>query len=115
MLQNGDKGWSFPKGHIEAGESAEEAAVRETLEETGLNVELLPDFRVETVSGREGEERRIIYFIGRTVGGSLRPEADGYAIPSWVNISKAADILRFPQDKQPLAAALEFLSKTKRI
>ncbi len=38
--------WSFPKGHCEAGESFEETAVRETLEETGLSVRLvqsLPD------------------------------------------------------------------------
>ncbi len=115
MLQNGDKGWSFPKGHIEPGESVEEAAVRETLEETGLRVELLPDFRAETVSGRPGEARKIIYFLGRAVGGTLRPEAEGYALPAWVNADKAAAILRFPQDKEPLAAALEFLSKTQRI
>ena len=28
--------WSLPKGHLEAGESAEEAAIREVREETGL-------------------------------------------------------------------------------
>ena len=28
--------WTFPKGHVEAGEDIEEAAARETLEELGL-------------------------------------------------------------------------------
>lgn len=31
--------WQFPAGAVEAGESPEDAAVRETLEETGLSVE----------------------------------------------------------------------------
>jgi bis(5'-nucleosidyl)-tetraphosphatase len=34
--------WAFPKGHVDEGESDEDAAVRETLEETGVSVQLLP-------------------------------------------------------------------------
>jgi 8-oxo-dGTP diphosphatase len=37
-MREGELSWQFPAGAIEAGESAEEAAVRETLEETGLTV-----------------------------------------------------------------------------
>src|SRR3954462_11244503 len=33
--------WSLPKGHIEAGETAEQAAVREVEEETGIAGEIL--------------------------------------------------------------------------
>ncbi|ONK09471.1 NUDIX hydrolase [Streptomyces sp. MP131-18] len=38
-VKEGELSWQFPAGGIEASETAEEAAVRETLEETGLNVE----------------------------------------------------------------------------
>ena len=37
-VKEGELMWQFPAGAIEAGETAEEAAVRETLEETGLTV-----------------------------------------------------------------------------
>lgn len=37
-VKEGELSWQFPAGAIEAGESAEEAAVRETAEETGLTV-----------------------------------------------------------------------------
>ncbi|MEV6547963.1 NUDIX hydrolase [Streptomyces sp. NPDC051597] len=37
-VSEGELMWQFPAGAIEAGESAEQAAVRETLEETGLTV-----------------------------------------------------------------------------
>jgi 8-oxo-dGTP diphosphatase len=36
--RDGNPPWTFPAGKIEAGESPEDAAVRETLEETGLRI-----------------------------------------------------------------------------
>jgi 8-oxo-dGTP diphosphatase len=38
--QDGSPPWTFPGGKIEPGESPEDAAVRETLEETGLRVQV---------------------------------------------------------------------------
>ncbi len=35
------KGWDFPKGHLEAGESSEQAALREVAEETGVKAEII--------------------------------------------------------------------------
>jgi 8-oxo-dGTP diphosphatase len=40
-VKEGELMWQFPAGAIEDGETAEEAAVRETLEETGLKVEAI--------------------------------------------------------------------------
>ncbi len=38
-VSEGSLSWQFPAGAVEAGETFEEAAVRETAEETGLTVE----------------------------------------------------------------------------
>ncbi len=35
---HGEGSWAFPGGHLEYGESPEECAVRETLEETGIEI-----------------------------------------------------------------------------
>ena len=40
-ISEGELMWQFPAGGIEAGESAEDAAVRETVEETGLTVKAI--------------------------------------------------------------------------
>jgi 8-oxo-dGTP diphosphatase len=53
-IKEGELMWQFPAGAIEAGETAEQAAVRETAEETGLTVEAvkLLGERVHPKTGR---------------------------------------------------------------
>lgn len=53
-VKEGELSWQFPAGAIEAGETAEQAAVRETDEETGLTVEAvkLLGERVHPKTGR---------------------------------------------------------------
>ena len=51
--------WDFPKGHVEQGETEKETALREVLEETGLNVHILDGFQYvdsHPVPGKPGEE-----------------------------------------------------------
>jgi 8-oxo-dGTP pyrophosphatase MutT (NUDIX family) len=48
--------WLQPGGHIEERESPDEAAIRETREETGLKVEIIEDFKPETSFKNESED-----------------------------------------------------------
>jgi ADP-ribose pyrophosphatase YjhB (NUDIX family) len=60
--------WSFPSGFIDAGEPLEEGAVRETKEETGLDV------RIERLLGaysRRGERVVFLAFAARVAGGRI--------------------------------------------
>lgn len=66
-------GWCFPGGGVEAGESAEEAAVREVWEETGVRV------RVERQIGVFSPPSRgsfIAFVVARPVGGALAAGSD---------------------------------------
>jgi 8-oxo-dGTP pyrophosphatase MutT (NUDIX family) len=73
--------WVTPGGLIEPGEHPADAAVRETWEETGLNVELTgilgvyggPDLFVDYANGDQAAYIGII-FRGQIVGGVMRPD-----------------------------------------
>lgn len=66
--------WTFPAGYMELGESVEGAARRETLEETGLDVEIIS---LVNVYSRPEIGVVVIVYRGRVVGGEpvLGPEA----------------------------------------
>ena len=70
--------WGLPKGHLEAGETEAQAAVREVLEETGAHVRLLPGFHEEIGYCLPGGERKIVaFFAAACVEESFAPrEAD---------------------------------------
>ena len=70
--------WSFPKGHVEAGETEIETAMREIKEETAIDVIIDPTFR-ETVD--------------------FHPQEDEIAEVRWVDISYASNILSYENDK----------------
>ena len=62
-------GWAIPGGFIEEGESAEQAAVREAREETGLAVELTELFHVYSDPHRDPRKQTIgIVYLGRSDG-----------------------------------------------
>ena len=68
--------WSLPAGFVDYGESPEEAACRECLEETGLSTEI--EDIVEIVSGREHSRGAdiVIIYRGRITGGTLQAADD---------------------------------------
>ncbi len=60
--------WSYPKGHIEEGETKENAAKREMLEETGYEVEILKELSDITYTNQETlEPIRIHMFLVRPI------------------------------------------------
>lgn len=80
MVRNPDAAWEFPKGSLEAGETEQEAALRELLEESTLTpVELLPDFRdqVHYVYRRGGREidKTVVFFLGEIDADAALPDA----------------------------------------
>ena len=57
--------WAFPKGHVDGGESDEDAAVRETLEETGVSVQLLPIILGTFDVKLKHEHKTVVIFVAQ--------------------------------------------------
>lgn len=90
------KFWALPGGFCEYGESLEEAAKREALEETGLEVELLEQFYTYSDPQRDPRQHNIsTVFVARPVAGELRAGDD------------AAQIGVFPEDRLPFPLAFD--------
>ncbi len=73
--------WSIPGGLVEVGERAAEAAARETLEETGFEVEIVDVLGVvdKIVRDKEGRVKYhfvIVDYVATPTGGSLKPSSD---------------------------------------
>lgn len=73
--------WSFPKGHMERGETETQTAIREAQEEIGLEPVLEPGFReVIGYHTRVGTYKQVVLFLGRVSG---EPRADNREIRSF--------------------------------
>ena len=63
------EGWAIPGGFVEYGETVEEAAVREALEETSLRVDLVRQFHVYSDPGRDPRKHTVsVVFIANAQG-----------------------------------------------
>jgi len=102
VLRRGDE-WVFPKGHLEAGEGPEDAAVREVREETGLDIQLIRSIG-STRYGFDGpgtgqHRKRIHWFVAERIGGTLRLDPT-FAEAMLVDPAEVGAILTYEADRE---------------
>jgi 8-oxo-dGTP pyrophosphatase MutT (NUDIX family) len=94
--------WIFPKGHVERGETAAQAGVRETLEEAGVAGDLLGPIGAPLEYDWNGKRYSVQYFLIRATSES--PADDGRAIV-WLPYEEALQRLSFSDTCQLLREA----------
>lgn len=104
--------WSFPKGHVENEETEEETAMREILEETGLNVKIDTSFRHQvTYSPKPGVIKDVIFFIAVPTGGLEHPQEAEISQLGWFSFQEAAERITYATDEEILLAAEAYLKR----
>ena len=98
--------WSFPKGHVEAGETEVQTAHREILEETSIDVIIDPTFP-ETVTYPPNKDtiKVVVYFLAKAKNVDFVPQEDEISEIRWVDISYAGNILSYENDRAIVAKA----------
>lgn len=106
--------WSFPKGHVETGETEEQTAAREIKEETNIDVYFDPGFR-ETVNytPRKDARKEVVYFVCRARNQDIQPQQSEIAEIRWVEIGMAHNMLSYDNDKLIVNKAKSFIALMK--
>jgi 8-oxo-(d)GTP phosphatase len=99
----GHRDWTLPKGKIERGESDEECALREVVEETGFECLLGPELGETRYRERRGREKSVRYWIMTVRDGTFRPNSEVDQV-RWVPLPSAARELSYPGDRAILDA-----------
>ena len=104
--------WSYPKGHMEEGETQADTARREVWEETGLHVEpLLQETHSTEYTLPNGNTKEVVYFMGRYDGGSARYQQEELTALGWFPLDKAENIVTYESDKIILRKFMDSLKK----
>ena len=95
--------WTFPKGKADDGETDEDCALREVLEETGLSCELVEHVGVTEYVDSKGRPKIVHWFSMRPLAGEFEP-TDEVDELRWEQPAAAAELLSYERDVPLLAA-----------
>jgi ADP-ribose pyrophosphatase YjhB (NUDIX family) len=98
--------WSLPKGHIEEGETPEQAALREVAEETGIQSEITKSLGVIDfwfMAGGKRIHKTVHHYLFRESGGLLAAQESEVDEVAWFPLSEIIDKLAYPDEKKLIA------------
>lgn len=104
--------WGFPKGHMEKGETREETAIREVLEETGIHINIIDGFCKESqykIGTRI--EKRVEVFLGSTEDTQTILQKEEIEDYRWLRYPEALETLKFENDKEILISVKDFMTE----
>ena len=114
LIRDSYRNWGLPKGHVEAGEQASEAALREVAEETGLT-DLVLHAPIQEIDWFFRFRRRLIhktcaFFLMESDAGEPCPQRDeGITACRWLPIETALRTVSYANAREVLTAAGQLL------
>ena len=102
--------WSFPKGHVEKGETELQTALREVKEETGLSIRIQDGFKQQVeYSPKPNIYKKVVYFLGEWGGDQVVKQEEEVSEIKWINLEDAEQVLTYDNDKNLVRSAKRFL------
>ncbi|MGV0837079.1 NUDIX hydrolase [Mycolicibacterium thermoresistibile] len=104
--------WSLPKGHIEMGETAEQTAIREVAEETGIEGAVLAALgRIDYWFVTEGRRvhKTVHHYLMRFLGGELSDDDVEVSEVAWVPLSELPRRLAYADERRLAEVAGELI------
>lgn len=100
--------WGFPKGHLEKGESETEAAIRETKEETNLDVTILDENKRYSIEydTNKGTHKEAVYFLAKKTSNNITRQESEITEIKWFNFEEAIETISFENAKALLKKVL---------
>ena len=99
--------WSFPKGHMESGETELQTAIREVKEET--NIDVIPDENkryVEEYMMENGNKKQVVYFVARKTSADVKAQESEIADIKWLNFKDAYQTISYDYMKELILKVL---------
>ena len=119
LIRDSYQNWGFPKGHLESGERAEDAAMREVREETGID-DLTLRGRIETIDWYFRFRGQLIhqichFYLMETTQATTNPQpAEGITECRWVAYDDARSAISYANARKVLARANEMIVGSER-
>ena len=98
--------WSLPKGHIEEGETPEQAALREVAEETGIQSEIEKSLGIIDfwfMAGGKRIHKTVHHYLFRESGGLLAAQESEVDEVAWFPLGEIIDKIAYPDEKKLIA------------
>ena len=112
LIKHNGGHWAFPKGHVEAGETEEQTALREVQEETGLLVKLDTRYReMVTFSPAPRTMKDVVYFAATVVSGTETPQLTEVSDVRWVAFEEAHRFITYDNDRRLFEKLCAFLNE----
>lgn len=113
LAQNLEGYYGFPKGHMEAGETEAETALREIREEVGLSPRLIDGFRTcdeHPIPKKPGVIKQVVYFLAEYEDQEIAFQKEELLSAPLVSYEEAMALFVFEGSKRILTEAHAFLN-----
>ena len=107
--------WGLPKGAVSQGETSEAAALREVLEETGLEADIVRPLDTIEYFFRAGDtliKKRVDFYLMLHTGGNLTPQLSEVDDVEWVPLSEGIERASFESERKLLESAWQEIEKS---